>query len=54
MKKLFFILSIMCSLLVVFGTILILGGNHLGDYSIVIGSIGAIFTLKKLDSSLSK
>lgn len=54
MKKLFFILSIVCALLVVFGTILLLGGNHLGDYSIVIGSIGAIFALRKLDGSLSK
>lgn len=54
MKNLAFILSIVCALLVVFGTILMLGGNHIGDYSIVIGSIGAVFALRKLDSSSSK
>lgn len=54
MKNTALFLSIVCALLVVFGTILMLGGNHLGDYSIVIGSFGAIFTLKKLDSSSSK
>jgi hypothetical protein len=50
MKNIALILSIVCALLVVFGTILMLGGNYLGDYSIVIGSIGAIFALRKLDN----
>lgn len=50
MKNTALFLSIVCALLVVFGTILMLGGNHIGDYSIVIGSLGAVFTLRKLDS----
>jgi hypothetical protein len=53
MKNIALILSIVCALLVVFGTILALGGNHIGDYSIAIGSIGAVFALRKLDKGLS-
>ena len=51
MKNTAFLLTIVCAMLVVFGTILMIGGNHIGDYSIVIGSLGAVFTLRKLDSS---
>lgn len=54
MKNTALFLSIVCALLIVFGTILILGGNHLGDYSIIIGAIGAVFALRKLDKGLSK
>jgi len=54
MKNIALILSIVFAMLVVFGTILALGGNCIGDYSIIIGSIGAIFALKKLDKNLSK
>lgn len=54
MKNTALFLSIVSALLVVFGTILMLGNNHLGDYSIIIGSIGAVFALRKLDKGLSK
>lgn len=53
MKNLFFILSLFFAMMVVFGTVLILGGNHLGDYSVVLGSIGAVITMKLLDKTLS-
>jgi hypothetical protein len=54
MKNLFFILSLFFAMVIVFGTILMLGHNHLGDYAVILGSIGAVFTLRKLDNILSK
>ena len=53
MKNLFFILIIFFAMMVVFGAVLILGHNHLGDYAVILGSIGAVITMKLLDKTLS-
>lgn len=51
MKALAYGFSLYCAVTLVFGTILMMGGNHLGDFIIVISAIGGIASMTLLDSS---
>jgi hypothetical protein len=51
MKALAYGFSLFCAMTLVFGTILMIGGNHIGDFVIVISSIGAIISMSLLETS---
>jgi hypothetical protein len=53
MKKITFI-SILSMLSVVLGSILMLGGNHLGDYMVVIGAVVGMYSMYLLDMESAK
>lgn len=51
MKALAYGFSLYCAVTLVFGTILMMGGNHMGDFIIVCSAIGGIASMALLDSS---
>jgi hypothetical protein len=53
MKKITFI-SILSMLSVVLGSILMLGGNPLGDYMVVIGAVVGMYSMYLLDMESAK
>jgi hypothetical protein len=53
MKKITFI-SILSMLSVVLGSILMVGGNHLGDYMVVIGAAVGMYSMYLLDIDSAK
>ena len=53
MKKITFI-SILSMLSVVLGSILMLGGNHLGDYMVLIGAVVGMYSMYLLDMESAK
>jgi hypothetical protein len=53
MKKITFI-SIISMLSVVLGSILMVGGNHLGDYMVVIGASVGMYSMYLLDIDAAK
>jgi hypothetical protein len=54
MKTLAYSFSLFCAMSLVFGTILMIGGNHIGDFIIVCSAIGAIACLYCVEGFKSK
>jgi hypothetical protein len=52
MKALAYGFSLYCAVTLVFGTILMMGGNHIGDFIIVCSAIGSITSMYLLDKSI--
>jgi hypothetical protein len=53
MKKITFI-SILSMLSVVLGSILMVGGNHLGDYMVVLGAVIGMYSMYLIDVEEAK
>lgn len=51
MKTFAFGFSLFCAMSLVFGTILMIGGNHIGDFIIVISAMGSITSMYWLNKA---
>jgi hypothetical protein len=51
MKNLVYVFSVFLTMCLVFGTILMVGGNHIGDFIVVIAAIGSILCLSVMDEA---
>ena len=49
MKGLVYVFSVFLIMCLVFGTILMVGGNHIGDFIVVIATIGSILCLSVME-----
>ena len=49
MRGLMYVFSVFLIMSLVFGTILAVGGNHVGDFIIVIAAVGSILCLSVME-----